>query len=237
MQNILQRLVSGVKEIYQKAEDLLEEERELPLPQKLLNDFIERYVTNNVEQLQDLHAEIFDGWLRLFATIEIKGINAQLYVDLYLTQLHLNRNTQQLVFEQKSDTVVVRVSFNNVLKKVIFRAVLWYYRVKGRDPLGDMLSRLGIITIHNGLLHLDLSKYLAHNQKVMRVLRRVEINRAELREDVFVLQANLNFKALFGRNAERLLMDDDEQTAHDERYSAATIIEGEAENITPDQNR
>ncbi len=237
MQNILQRLVNGVKEIYQKAEDLLEEERELPLPQKLLNDFIERYVTNNVDQIKDLHAEIFDGWLRLFATIEIKGVSAQLYVDLYLTQLHLNRNTQQLVFEQKSDTVVVSVSFNNVMKKVVFRAALWYYRFKRRDPLGDILSRLEIITIHNGLLHLDLSKYLAHNPKVMRVLRRVEINRAELREDVFVLQANLNFKALFGRNAERLLMDEDEENAQDERYASATIIEGDAERIDPEQSR
>jgi hypothetical protein len=236
MQNILQRLVNGVKDIYQKAEDLLEEERELPLPQKLLNDFIERYVTNNVSQLHDLHADIFDGWLRLFATIEYKGVKAQLYVDLYLTQLHLNRNIQQLVFEQKSDTVVVHVDFDNVAKKVVFRAMLWWYRFKRRDPLGDMLSRLGIITIQNGLLYLDLAKYLADKQKVMRVLRRVEINRAELREDVFVLQANLNFKALFGRNAERLLMDEEEENLHDDHY-AASIIEGESERVSPEPSK
>ncbi|AXI03308.1 hypothetical protein [Aquirhabdus parva] len=234
MLNFLQKLVDGVKDIYQKAEDILEEERELPLSQKLLNDTIERYVTNNVDQIQDLHAEIYDGWLRLFATINVKGVSAQLYVDLYLAQLQLNRNIQQLVFEQKSETHVVRVDFDKIIKKVAFQMVVLYYKFKGTDPLGDILSRLGIITVHNGLLYLDLGKYLADNQKVMRVLRRVEINRAELRENLFVLQANLNLRALFGRNAERLI-DEFTNDGDDQEEVDITIIEGQVRTIYPNE--
>jgi len=203
--NFLQRIMDGVRDIYLKAEDILEEERELPLSQKLLNDTIKRYVTDNVDEIHDLHTEIFDGWLRLFGTIDVKGVKAQLYVDLYLMQTHLNRHQQELVFEQKSDTYVVDIEFDKILKKMAFQFMLWFYRIQGKDPLGDILSRLGIITIQNSLLHLDLSKYLADNEKVMRVLRRVEISRADLREDLFVLKANLNLSALFGRGAERLI--------------------------------
>lgn len=216
MQNFLQKLVAGVQDFYQKAEELIEEERELPLPQNLLNDFIERYVTNNVRQIENLHADIFDGWLRLFATIEIKGVTAQLYVDLYLMQLHLNKNTQQLVFEQKDSTQVVQVDFNKFTKKIAFKIAMWFYRFKGIDPLPDLLSRLGIVTVHNNLIYLDLSKYLAKRQKVMRVLRRVEINRAQLREDQLVLQANLNFRALFGRSAEERLLDEENEYDDDD---------------------
>lgn len=215
MQNFLQKLVAGVQDFYQKAEELIEEERELPLPQQLLNDFIERYVTNNVSQIEDLHADIFDGWLRLFATVEIKGVTAQLYVDLYLMQLHLNKNTQQLVFEQKDATQVVQVDFNKFTQKVAFKIAMWFYKFKGIDPLPDVLSRLGIVTVHNNLIYLDLSKYLAKRQKVMRVLRRVEINRAQLREDQLVLQANLNFRALFGRSAEERLLDEENEDDDD----------------------
>lgn len=215
MQNFLQKLVSSVQDIYQKAEELIEEERELPLPQKLLNDFIERYVTNNVSQIHDLHADIFEGWLRLFATVEIKGVSAQLYVDLYLVQLHLNKDTQQLVFELKDATQVVQVDFNKFTKKIAFKLAMCFYRIKGIDPLADILSRLGIVTVHNDLIYLDLSKYLAKRQKVMRVLRRVEINRAQLREDQLVLQANLNFRALFGRSAEERLLDEENEEDDD----------------------
>jgi hypothetical protein len=209
MQNIFQRMVVGVQELYQKAEDLIEEEHELPLSQQFLNDFIERYVTENVDQLTDLHTDIFDGWLRLFATVNFKGVDAQLYVDLYLVQLHLNKDTQELVFEQKNGTQVVSIEFNKFTKKIGFHLAMWFYRFKGIDPLGDILSRLGILTVHNGLLHLDLQRWLAHQPKVMRVLRRVEINRAQLREDQLVLQANLNFRALFGRSAEERLLDEE----------------------------
>lgn len=216
MQNFLQKLVTGVQDFYQKAEELIEEERELPLTQKLLNDFIERYVTDNVSQIKDLHADIFDGWLRLFTTVEIKGVTAQLYVDLYLIQLHLNKTTQQLVFEQKDSSQVVQVDFNTFTKKIAFKLAIWFYRIKGIDPLPDLLSRLGIVTVHNNLIYLDLSKYLAKRQKVMRVLRRVEINRAQLREDQLVLQANLNFRALFGRSAEERLLDEENEYQDDD---------------------
>ncbi len=209
MANFLERLVGSVQDFYQKAEELIEEERELPLSQKLLNDFIARYVTENVDQIKDLHADIFDGWLRLFATVDFKGVNAQLYVDLYLVQLHLNRTTQELVFEQKNGTQVVQIDFNKWTKKIAFHIAMWFYRIKGIDPLADILSRLGIVTVHNDLIHLDLKRWLAKRQKVMRVLRRVEINKAELREDQLVLQANLNFRALFGRSAEERLLDEE----------------------------
>jgi hypothetical protein len=209
MQNFFQRVVASVQDVYQKAEDLIEEEHELPLSQQLLNDFIERYVTENVDQIKDLHADIFDGWLRLFATVDFKGVSAQLYVDLYLVQLHLNKDTQELVFEQKNGTQVVQIDFNKFTKKIGFQMAMWFYRFKGIDPLADILSRLNILTVHNSLLHLDLQRWLAHRPKVMRVLRRVEINRAELRQDQLVLQANLNFRALFGRSTEERLLDEE----------------------------
>ena len=218
MQNFLQKLVIGVQDLYQKAEgliekaeELIEEERELPLQQALLNDFMQRYVTENVDQLQDLHLEIFDGWLRLFATVEVKGVFAQLYIDLYLIQLRLNKDTQQLIFEQKDATQIVQVDFNQFFKKVAFKLAILFYRIRGIDPLPDILSRLDIVSVKNNLIYLDLGKYLAKQQKIMRVLRRVEINRAQLREDQLVLQAHLNFRALFGRSAEERLLDEEDE--------------------------
>ncbi len=209
MQKIFQQLAIGVQSFYQKAEDLIDEERELPLSQRLLNDFIEHYVTQNVVHLKDLHTDIFNGWLRLFATVEIKGVTAQLYVDLYLVQLHLHKKNQEIVFEQKNGTKVIKIEFKKFYHRIAFQLAIWFYRIKGIDPLADILRRLGIITVQNGLLHIDLKRWLSRKPKVMRVLRRIEINRAQLRENELVLQANLNFLALFGRSAEERLLDEE----------------------------
>ena len=53
MQQIFRKIARNIKGIYHKAEDLIEEERELPLSQNLLNATIQKYVTDNVTALQD----------------------------------------------------------------------------------------------------------------------------------------------------------------------------------------
>ena len=58
---------------------------------KFLNATFERYVTNNVKLLQDLHADVHDDWLRLYATLEVKGLYTTLSVDLKLLQMELNK--------------------------------------------------------------------------------------------------------------------------------------------------
>lgn len=73
MQRVFQKIARNIRGFYHKAEDLIEEERELPLSQNLLNATIQKYVTDNVEALKDLHADIYDDWCRLYATLDYKG--------------------------------------------------------------------------------------------------------------------------------------------------------------------
>ena len=78
MRHLLSKVASSIREVYHMAEDLIEDERSLPLSQNLLNATMKRYVTDKVSALHDLHADIYDGWLRLYATIEYKGLQANL---------------------------------------------------------------------------------------------------------------------------------------------------------------
>ena len=94
MQQIFKKIARNIKSIYHKAEDLIEEERELPLSQNLLNATIQKYVTDNVTALQDLHADIYDDWCRLYATLDYKGLNPTLSVDLRLVQMQLDKDIQ-----------------------------------------------------------------------------------------------------------------------------------------------
>jgi hypothetical protein len=192
MRNILNKVARGVREVYHKAEDLLEDEMNLPLSQNLLNSTMKRYVTDKVEAIDDLHANIYDGWLRLFATIHYKGIQANLSTDLLLIHMQLDRDVQRLVFEQRGGTEVINITFDKPWKKIGFNLALWVCRIRHRDPLAIILTNLEVITVKHDLLYLDLGKYLADNAKVIKALK------CDLISDHIVLVYNLettNLKA------------------------------------------
>lgn len=208
MRNLLNKVARGVREVYHKAEDLLEDEMKLPLSQNLLNSTMKRYVTDKVEAIDDLHANIYDGWLRLFATIHYKGIQANLSTDLLLIHMQLDKEVQRLVFEQRGGTDVINITFDQAWKKIGFNLALWVCRMMHRDPLAIVLTKLDVITVKHDLLYLDLGKYLADNEKVIKALKRIQVNHATLEPEHFVLKANLNLKAIFGMEKDPLPDDD-----------------------------
>ena len=213
MQQIFRKIARNIKGIYHKAEDLIEEERELPLSQNLLNATIQKYVTDNVTALQDLHADIYDDWCRLYATLDYKGLNPTLSVDLRLVQMQLDKDIQQLVFEQVSETQVINAHFSSPIKKIAFNvAVFFFQRVLHKDPLGLILQKLNVVEIKHDLLYLDLNKYLVKSDKVIKTLKKIHVNHAILREGQFVLKANLNLQGIFRRDPDRntLILDIDD---------------------------
>ena len=117
MQTLISSVTKRLLKVYQKAEEFIEEEREFSLSQVFVNATIERYVTENVGIMQDLHADLYDGWLRLYTTLDVKGLHTTLSVDLKLIQMEMNQDVQLMVFEQISNTQVIEARFKNIFLK------------------------------------------------------------------------------------------------------------------------
>lgn len=100
MQTLFSSLVKRLHKVYRKAEAFIEEERDFTLSQTFLNATLERYVTNNVEFLDDLHADLYHDWLRLYATMHVKGLETTLSVDLKLIQMEFNKEQQLIVLSK-----------------------------------------------------------------------------------------------------------------------------------------
>ncbi len=198
MATILSSLSKGLRKAYRKAEGFIEEEREIPVSQVFFNATLKRYVTDNVELLKDLHADVHDDWLRLYASIDVKGLTANLSVDLKLLQMIFNKDTQLLVFEQISDTQIISATFKNTFQKILVNsAVFFYQKVLKKDPLGPILQHFEIVSVQDGLLNLDLNRWLGDKRSIMESLRKLHVNHAELREAKLVLIGNVNLSALF----------------------------------------
>ena len=78
MQTLISNISNKIRQAYQKAEGFIEDEREFPLSQVFLNATFQRFVTDNVSMLKDLHADLHDDWLRLYATLDYKGLKRNL---------------------------------------------------------------------------------------------------------------------------------------------------------------
>ena len=208
MQTLLSNISKRIRQVYQKAEGFIEDEREFPLSQVILNATFQRFVTDNVSMLKDLHADLHDDWLRLYATLDFKGLYITLSVDLKLIQMELNKSSQLIVFEQISDTQVIDAKFKNVFQKLAVKFALFFYqKVLNKDPLGMILEKLKVITVRDDLLYLDLNRWLGKNRSIIDTLAKVHVNHALLREAELVVMGNVNLTALFKKMSEEPIED------------------------------
>ncbi|CAB1218316.1 hypothetical protein [Acinetobacter bouvetii] len=208
MQTLISNLSKRIRQVYQKAEGFIEDEREFPLSQVFLNATFQRFVTDNVAMLKDLHADLHEDWLRLYATLDVKGIYLTLSVDLKLVQMELNKDTQLIVFEQISDTKVIEAKFKNVFQKIAVNCALFFYqKVLNQDPLGMILEKLNVIKVKDDLLHLDLNRWLGKKRSIIDTLAKVNVNHAVLREAELVVLGNVNLTALFRKMSEEPMED------------------------------
>ncbi|SDB97347.1 hypothetical protein [Acinetobacter boissieri] len=202
MQALIDNLSHYVQRVYQKAGGFIEEQREFAVSQVFLNATLKKFVTDNVGLLKDLHADLHDDWLRLYATIDVQGLHTTLFVDLKLLQMELNKTTQLIVFEQISQTQILDATYKNKLQQWVVQTALFFYqKVLKKDPLGKILQHFNVLTVKDELLHLDLNQWLGKNQSILETLNKVRINHAVLRETELVLKGNLNLAAMMNKVA------------------------------------
>lgn len=200
MPTLFSNIAKQFRKVYQKAEGFIEEEREFPISQVFLNATFKRFITDNVQLLEDLHADVHEDWLRLYATINVKGLYATISVDLKLVQMELNKDMQLIVFEQISNTEIIETKFETWWMKIAFNSALFFYqKVLRKDPLGMLLEKFEVLTVKDELLHLDLNRWLGKNRSIMDTLKKVHVNHAELRETELVVIGNINLMALFNK--------------------------------------
>ncbi|MEB3767108.1 hypothetical protein [Acinetobacter sp. MD2] len=201
MQALIGHLSQFARQVYEKTSGFIEEEREIPVTEAFFNATLKRYVTDNVGLLKDLHADLHEDWLRLYATIDIQGIYAEVSVDLKLLQMELNKKTQLLVFEQISETKLIKAEFKSKMKKWgVHSALFFYQKILKQDPLGKILAHFNIVQVKDDLLFLDLNRWLGQSASILDILNKVHVNRAQLAEQKMLVLGNINLEAIFRRS-------------------------------------
>lgn len=180
-------LIQQLHQVYQQAESIFDQtQHQFNISEEFLNATLQEYATDNVGAIQSLYMNIYDGWLRLFCNVKVFGNYFELSVDLKLIKTSINHTEQLFVFQQISDTQIIKADYANIFHKIAVKAVLFTFRnILRKDPLGNILGLLHKkfdIGIHQegGLFHLNLMRWLGKNRSVLNVLKKVNIVDAEL---------------------------------------------------------
>lgn len=200
---LLQNLRNFSQKSYENFETTIEQEFFIPANQKQLNQALERFVTNNVNAILDLHIELHDNWLRLYTSVKFKGIFANLAVNLSLVHVQFDRHHQRFVFGQLTNTDVLALHSDNFFKTKAIRFAVWFFhKVLKKDPLGLILGKLNLTHQKEEILYLDIGRWLKKNKKIMDTLKKVQVNHGFLAEEQLIFKANANIGEILRFNSD-----------------------------------
>ncbi|WP_228730579.1 hypothetical protein [Psychrobacter sp. TAE2020] len=205
-------LTQVIKNLYNKTTDKIEDEIALPVPEKYVNDALQKFVTDNVNAILELRVELHDKWFRLFCTISVAGIYVEVASNFKLVHVQLDRNVQRFVFGQLTFTDVLNLRCESFIKRQGIKLAVWFYhKVLKKDPLGVILTYINIARAKDDIIYLDIHRWMKNNDKIMSTLHKVQVNYGESEEEQMVLKAQINYRDLLGgSNGEHIIRDEDE---------------------------
>lgn len=204
-------ITQTIKTLYGKTTDKIEDEIALPVPQKYVNDALQKFVTDNVKAILEIRVELHEKWFRLFCTINVAGIYIEVASNFRLVHVQLDRNVQRFVFGQLTNTDVLNLRCESFVKRQGIKLAIWFYhKVLKKDPLGVILTYINIARAKEDIIYLDIHRWMKNSAKIMSTLHKVQVNYGETEEEQMVLKAQINYRDLLGgSNGENIISEKD----------------------------
>lgn len=205
-------ITDKVRAVYGKAADSVDDEFSLPVSQDQVNGALKKFVTDNVKQILELRVELHDDWFRLFCTVEVKGIYAEVASNFRLVHVQLDRDVQRFVFGQMTNTDVLNLRCESFLKRSGIKFVIWFYHsVLHKDPLGFILSKINIARPKDNIIYLDINRWLKKNKKIINTLHKVQINYGLVEEEQLILKTKVNVRDLLSNESNNDIITPDDE--------------------------
>lgn len=206
-----QNLSRNAQHTYDKLADTFDNEIQIPLSESQVNEMLDKFVVKNVKAILDLRLDIHDGWFRLYATLNVAGIFAEVAANFSLIHVQLDRNVQRFVFGQLTPTDILTLHCQSYPKKLGINAAVWAFpRLFKKDPLGFILDYIDIARPKDNVLYLDIGRWLQKSEKIMSYLHKAQVNHGFLVEEQLILKGNINIADVLNFTSDGLLITEDD---------------------------
>lgn len=196
--SLIDKIVTQTKDLLVKAEQAIEGERYIPISQATVNGLLERYVVGKVSEVIKLKADIDDHDFKLEASIEAKGIIAEVSGTFEVVSFIFNDHIQHLIFKQTDGTHIDKIAYEKVWMQPVIKLALLYLKFfLKKDLLCFALEKFEVASCHDDVLTFDLNKYFDEDGTILRNLKRFHVTDAKIESGKLQLLSRINMSGFF----------------------------------------
>lgn len=182
--------------VFKKAVDTLAEERDIVLPESVLNTALATFAMRS-KTLHALSFQLHDDWFEMDLVYVHQGIEFGINASFDVDNMTLDQHKQTIVLRERRPVRLQTRRFASTRQQLGFALWSWWCRrFKKTEPLIYALQKTEGITIKDGIYRFDFSPYLRRRPALIATLYALEINTIRITEGELYLRGSADLKSL-----------------------------------------
>lgn len=182
--------------VFKKAVDTLAEERDIVLPESVLNTALATFAMRSTT-LRALSFQLHDDWFDMDMVYVHRGIELEIKASFDVNTITLDHHKQTIILRERQPLALHIRRFASTQQQLSFSLWAWWCRqFKKTEPFIYALQKIEGVTIKDGVYRFDFSPYLRRRPALIATLYALEINTIRLTEGEIYLRGSANLKSL-----------------------------------------
>ena len=210
MNEWISKALGKARALYQFTEEAALSSFGIPVSEDQLNAVLYRYVTNKVNAITELKAELLDHDFHLTIGIAYKGVYLKATGRFSVISFVFNDTTQRMVFLQKTPTEVLELRADQKYKAILASTVIGLLtKVARRDPTGVGIEYFRVGQVKGDLIYIDVGQYFDEDSPTIKRLQRFQIFHGLISKGRLYLRSRINLEPWFHQGGQIITSDDD----------------------------
>jgi len=189
------RRIKNVVGVVQSVAMKVGEERELPVPEGVINSAIERWLVKGA--LKSMIVRLHEGTMRLDAELMLFGSCLKAAGNFTLEDLCVNQQRQFITLHQAGRIETLEISHSSPKWRALFFVLRPFHSVLATWALRRLLNKLEGVAVVGPVYHFDLSRYIGNDPKRITTISTVNVSSGRLEDGALILVGNINLMGLF----------------------------------------
>jgi hypothetical protein len=179
-----------------KAVDTLAEERDLLIPESMLNTALATLASRS-KTLKGLNFQLHDDWFEVDVIYIHKGIEFRFHACFDVENITFDHHKQSIVLKERGQYQFETRAFASTLHRVCYSAwAFWCKTFQKTEPLIYVLQKIEGITIKDGVYRFDFSPYIRSKPALVATIYALDINTIRISESEIYLRGSADLRSI-----------------------------------------
>lgn len=187
---------SKAADIFKKAIDTLAVERDIVIPESVLNTALATIASRSTS-LHALSFELHDNWFDVDLVYVYQGIEFSLRASFDVENITFDHHKQTLILRERRPIELSTKRFKSTWQQWGFNLWAWWLRqFKKTTPLIDTLEKIEGMSVKDGIYRMDFSFYIRRKPAFIATLYALEIKSIKILDKEIYIRGSADLKSL-----------------------------------------